>query len=269
VIAQPRRKTRAASTGPKRHEALQRILLLSVGPHCRDARHPVRGPDRNVGGGCVPWTSLAELRVFAANGHPRACTQLGEQMLRGDGVAQDVPQALKLLTRAATAGYGPAALFLGNLYDKGQNVPADRTRALAYYRAAAAAGQAEAFYNLGAAYSTARGVKRDYAEGLAWLILAAKRGTGADAEQALRTRLEKLRRPDWITAAEARAPAIERELAAAKPADILPSDLAPAPLTPLTTAPTTPERPALPKPALTVPAPVPTLPPPTLAPPKL
>ena len=186
----------------------------------------------------VPWTSLAELRVFAANGHPRACTQLGEQLLRGDGVPQDVPQALRLLERAATAGYGPAALFLGNLYDEGQSVPVDRTRALAYFRAAAAAGQAEGFYNLGAAYTTARGVKRDYPEGLAWFILAAKRGTGAEAEQALRTRLEKLRRPEWITAAEARAPAIERELAAAKPADFLPGDVVPATLAPPTTAPT-------------------------------
>jgi len=217
----------------------------------------------------VPWTNLAELRVFAAKGDPRACTQLGEQLLRGDGVPQDVPQALRLLGRAATAGHGPAALFLGNVYDEGLNITADRTRALAYYRAAAAAGQAEGFYQLGGAYAAGKGVKRDYAEGLAWLILAAQRGTGAEAAAALRTRLEKLRRPEWIAAAEARAPAIERELAAAKPADFLPADLAPPTPAPPAATPTLPAPSAPPRPALDLPNAVPALPPPTVAPPKL
>jgi uncharacterized protein len=109
------------------------------------------------------------------------------------------------------------------IYDDGQGVPPDRRRALDYFRAAAAAGEAEGFFNVGAAYVGAHGVKRDYTEGLAWLILAAQRGAGADTAQTVRARIQKLRHPEWITAAEARAPAIVRELAAAPPASFLPA----------------------------------------------
>jgi hypothetical protein len=47
----------------------------------------------------------------------------------------------------------------------------------------------------------------------------------------VRDRILKLRRPEWITAAEARAPAIERELAAKRAATLLPvaPSFAPAP----------------------------------------
>ncbi len=171
----------------------------------------------------VPWTNLAELESYAANGHLKACAQLGEQLARGDGVPQDTARALPLLERAARGGIGSAAFRLGMIYDDGQGVPPDRRRALDYFRAAAAAGEAEGFFNVGAAYVGAHSVKRDYTEGLAWLILAAQRGAGADTAQTVRARIQKLRHPEWITAAEARAPAIERELAAAPPASFLPT----------------------------------------------
>ena len=216
----------------------------------------------------VPWSNLAELERFAARGNLKACAQLGEQLLRGDGLAKDIPRALDLLERAANGGVGTAAFRLGMIYDDGQGVTQDRQRALNYFRAAAAVGEAEAFYNIGAAYIGARGVKRDYTEGLAWIILAAKRGAGGATEQDVRARIKKLRRPEWITAAEQRAPAIERELAATTPAALL---APPAPIA----APTAEARPAprlapiLPKPA--APAPIapfkpdlPSLPPPTL-----
>ena len=171
----------------------------------------------------VPWSNLAELERYAANGHLKACAQLGEQLARGDGVPQDTARALPLLERAARGGIGSAAFRLGMIYDDGQGVPPDRRRALDYFRAAAAAGEAEGFFNVGAAYVGAHGVKRDYTEGFAWLLLAAQRGAGGDTVQTVRARIQKLRPPDWITAAEARAPAIARELAAAPPASFLPA----------------------------------------------
>ncbi len=176
----------------------------------------------------VPWSNLTELERFAATGNLKACAQLGEQLLRGDGVAQNIPRALTLLEKAARGGIGSAIFRLGMIYDEGNGVAQDRSRALAYFRAAAAAGEKEAFFNVGAAYVGAHGVKRDYAEGLAWLILATKRGTGGDTEQTVRARIQKLRRPEWITAAEKRAPDIERELAATTAIALLPT--APAPL---------------------------------------
>ena len=171
----------------------------------------------------VPWSNLAELERYAANGHLKASAQLGEQLARGDGVPQDTARALPLLERAARGGIGSAAFRLGMIYDEGQGVPPDRRRALDYFRAAAAAGEAEGFFNVGAAYVGAHGVKRDYTEGLAWLILAAQRGAGGDTVQTVRARIQTLRHPEWITAAEARAPAIARELAAAPAASFLPA----------------------------------------------
>jgi hypothetical protein len=216
----------------------------------------------------VPWSNLADLEHYAAMGNLKACAQLGEQLLRGDGIAQNIPRALTVLERAAKGGVGSAAFRLGMVYDDGQGVTRDRQRALDYFRAAAAVGEAEAFYNIGAAYIGARGVKRDYTEGLAWIILATRRGAGGDTEQNVRARIKRLRHPEWITAAEQRAPDIERELAATTPAALL---APPAPIT----APTAEAIPAprlaptLPKPA--APAPIapfkpdlPALQPPTL-----
>jgi hypothetical protein len=233
----------------------------------------------------VPWTNLAELEAFAARGHLQACAQLGEQLLRGDGVAQNIPRALPLLESAARGGIGSAIFRLGMVYEEGQGVTRDRLRALEYFRAAAAAGEPEGFFNVGAAYVGAHGVKRDYTEGLAWIILAAKRGAGGNTEQTVRDRILKLRRPEWIRAAETRALAIERELAAKKPAEFLPTSaalvppraVAPAAPAPVVTAPVEkapgPGKIQPATPALTLPiAPPPAFdlptPPPKTAPPK-
>lgn len=216
----------------------------------------------------VPWTNVAELEAFAARGHLQACAQLGEQLLRGDGIGQNIPRALPLLEQAARGGIGSAIFRLGMVYEEGQGVTRDRLRALEYFRAAAAAGEPEGFFNVGAAYVGAHGVKRDYTEGLAWIILAAKRGAGGNTEQTVRDRILKLRRPEWITAAEARAPAIERELAAKKSTALLPASSpslapAPAPGPAPTIAPLAPKAPA---PAKIEPA-APTLPLPFASPP--
>lgn len=175
-----------------------------------------------TGGGVKTWGNLAELKADAFRGNPAACAHLGELLLNGDGAPQDIPRALALLEQAARAGVGAAAFRLGMVLDDGRGVAQDRRRALDYFRAAAAGGVAEAFFNVGAAYAGAHGVKRNYTEGLAWLILAAKRGEGGEAEQTVRTRIEKLRHPEWIAAAEARASAIEEELAAQTVASLLP-----------------------------------------------
>jgi uncharacterized protein len=177
--------------------------------------------------GGVPWKNLAELKAAAAKGDPRARAQLGEQLLRGDRVPKDGAQALALLEQAARAGVGAAAFRIGMLLDDGDGVAQDRGRALGYFRAAAAGGVSEACHNVGAAYAGAHGVKRDYAEALGWLMLATKRGAGGEAEQAVRERIKRLNRPEWIAAGEKRAAEIERELAKETVAGLLP---APAPL---------------------------------------
>jgi hypothetical protein len=178
-------------------------------------------------GGGVAWKNTAQLKAAAAAGNAQAQAQLGEQLLRGDGVPRNGAEALELLEKAARAGVPSAAFRIGMLLDDGDGVAQDRARALAYFQAAAAGDVAEAYHNVGAAHAGAHGVKRDYAEALGWLILGKKRGAGASSEQAVRDRILKLKRPEWITAGEKRAGEIEQELAGKPVTAFLPP---PAPL---------------------------------------
>src|SRR3954471_9649266 len=143
---------------------------------------------RTDGGG---WSNVKELEQAAAKGNPKAEAQLGEMLLRGDGIAKDEPRGIALIEKAARAGNSAAAFRMGMLLANGDSgVAKDEVRALDYFRAAAAGGEAEAFFNIGAAYASARGVKRDYGEALGWLIIAKQRGAGANAESSLRAQLK-------------------------------------------------------------------------------
>lgn len=174
-----------------------------------------------TGGGGEMWANVKELEQAATKGNPRAETQLGEMLLRGDGIAKNEAKGIALLEKAARSGQGPAAFRIGMLLAHGESgVAKDPARALEYFRAAAAGGEAEAFYNIGAAYASARGVKRDYAEALGWLIVAKKRGAQSNAEDALRAQIKD--RKDWITTGERRAQEIEREFVDKKVVDLLP-----------------------------------------------
>jgi hypothetical protein len=176
---------------------------------------------RTGGAGGDSWADLAELQQAAKKGNPKAETQLGEMLLRGDGIQKDEARGIALIEKAARAGQSAAAFRIGMLLMNGESgVVKDPERALAYFRAAAAGGEAEAFHNIGAAYASARGVKRNYPEALGWLILARQHGANPGAEQALRTQLKG--KADWIAAGEKRAKEIERELAGKKVTELLP-----------------------------------------------
>jgi TPR repeat protein len=172
-------------------------------------------------GGGDSWADLAELQQAAKKGNPKAETQLGEMLLRGDGIEKDESRGIALIEKAARAGQSPAAFRIGMLLMNGDSgVAKDPERALAYFRAAAAGGEAEAFFNIGAAYASARGVKRDYAEALGWLMLARQHGATAQAEQSLRTQLKS--QPAVIAAGERRAKEIEQQFTGKKVSDFLP-----------------------------------------------
>ena len=172
-------------------------------------------------GGGDSWADLAELQAAAKKGNPKAETQLGEMLLRGDGVPKNEAQGVALLEKAARAGQSAAAFRIGMLHANGEGgLPKDPARALAYFRAGAAGGEAEAFFNIGAAYASARGVKRDYAEALGWLIVARQRGADPNAEKSLRAQIKD--RPDWIATGEKRAKEIEKDFSGKKVTDFLP-----------------------------------------------
>jgi TPR repeat protein len=177
-------------------------------------------------GGGDSWADMAELQQAAKKGNPKAETQLGEMLLRGDGIPQDEARGVALLEKAARAGQSAAAFRIGMLLANGTNgVAKDPARALQYFHAGAAGGEAEAFFNIGAAHASGRGVKRNYAEALGWLIVARQRGADASAEQSLRSQIKS--QPTWIATGERRAKEIEKEFSGKKVTDFLPP---PAPL---------------------------------------
>ena len=174
---------------------------------------------RTGGGGM--WENLKELEQAAAKGNPKAEAQLGEMLLRGEGITKNEDRAVELLEKAARAGHAGAVFRIGMLLAHGQSgVAKDPERALGYFRAAAAGGEKEAFFNIGAAYASARGVKRDYGEALGWLIVARQRGADAHGENSLRAQIKS--QPAWIAKGERRAKEIEQEFAGKKVLELLP-----------------------------------------------
>jgi len=161
-------------------------------------------------GGGPKWTTIEQLKQFAAKGDPQACLELGDRSLEGDGVPRDVTKAATLFEQAAKGGLASGWFRLGKIYHDGLADVPDYGRALEYFTTAAKAGVVEAQHNIGAMLVSARGVKRDYVEGLAWLIVAKQSGAPSDAETQVRTRIS--RRPADIAAAETRAAEIAKDL---------------------------------------------------------
>lgn len=177
------------------------------------AAEPADAPPQLISthGGGPKWKNVPELQVFAAKGDPKACLELGDRCLEGDGVPRDATKAAALYEQAAKAGAADGWFRLGKIYHDGLLDAPDYGKALDYFTTAAKAGVVEAQHNIGAMLVSARGVKRDYVEGLAWLIVARQAGAPSDAEAQVRARLS--RRPADITAAEARAIEIAADLA--------------------------------------------------------
>lgn len=176
---------------------------------------------RTGGGSGETWADMKEMQAAAEKGNPKAEAQLGECLLRGEGIPRNDTRALALLEKAARAGHSGAAFRIGMLLAEGTNGAAkDPARALAYFRAAAAGGEVEAFFNIGAAHANGRGVKRNYAEALGWLMVARERGADPAVERALRAQIQ--RAPTWIATGERRAKEIPVEFENKRVVDFLP-----------------------------------------------
>jgi TPR repeat protein len=71
----------------------------------------------------------------------------------------------------------PAVQFnLGLLYLDGQGVPQDLDQAVKWFNRSAEQGYDKAQLNLGALYATGKGVKRDYVQAYKWLNICASQG---------------------------------------------------------------------------------------------
>ncbi len=125
------------------------------------------GPDQH---------SLEAVKANAEKGDVHAQSNLGLRYFKGQGVAQDLGEAVKWFRKAAEQGDAAAQFNLGSSYDNGQGVTKDNAEAVKWYRKAAEQGNVNAQNNLGTCYVNGQGIDQDYAEAVKWFRKAAEQG---------------------------------------------------------------------------------------------
>jgi hypothetical protein len=125
-------------------------------------------------------TILAEesddLLAKANGGDPVAQYEIGRKFAAGDGVSQNMEQAVKWLTMSAQQGNPDAQMGLGALYVSGRAVPRNSAEAAKWYRLAAGQGQAAAQLQMARMHLAGAGVPKDDVEAAKWATLALAQG---------------------------------------------------------------------------------------------
>ncbi len=80
----------------------------------------------------------------AERGDAEAQCEIGLMYGEGDGVAKDVDQAVKWITKSAEQGYAKAQFFLGVIYHEGLDVPQDQDRGIEWLSKASQQGNGPA-----------------------------------------------------------------------------------------------------------------------------
>jgi len=91
----------------------------------------------------------AALRALADSGDPEALNSVGSAFANGQGVAQDLAEALRYCRQAAERGHGAAQFNLGMAHELGRGAPVDLTVAFAHYLKSGQDGFAPAQFNVG------------------------------------------------------------------------------------------------------------------------
>ncbi len=107
-------------------------------------------------------------RLRAAQGDPKAESELAYMYSHGQGVPQDYSEALRWRRKAADQGYADGENGVAYMYSHGQGVMQDYQEALRWYRKAADHGDANAQTSIAWMYEHGQGVPQDYAEALRW-----------------------------------------------------------------------------------------------------
>ena len=103
-------------------------------------------------------------RLSAEQGYPNGQLNLGECYFYGDGVEQSFEEALKYFRLAADQEYAPAQGYLGKCYEEGLGVDQDLSEAFKYWQLAADQEDPYGIAALGFAYYFGKGVEQDYVE---------------------------------------------------------------------------------------------------------
>ena len=141
----------------------------------------------------VEQLDVAQLRMLAEQGDPKAQTELVLRYDTGRGVRQDDDEvsrwflhvteqehAVHWFRRAAEQGDASGQHFLGLLYLSGRGgVQQDDAEAVRWLRRAAEQGHVSTQVTLGIMYEQGAGVQQNYAEAARWYRLAAEQGHAA------------------------------------------------------------------------------------------
>jgi TPR repeat protein len=121
-------------------------------------------------------TDVGTLRRSAEAGDAKAQVTLAQMYQSGQGVAQDLKEAVRWYMQAADQGNADAQNNLGWMCAKGHGVSQDYSEALKWYKKASAQEHPKAQYNLGGMYANGEGVKQDNQEAVYWYAKAADHG---------------------------------------------------------------------------------------------
>lgn len=89
-------------------------------------------------------SALAQLRVLAEQGDPKAQLMLAEMYFDGLGVSQDNNEAVRWTRKAAEQGFDSAQHYLGRMYSEGIALPRDSIQGYAWFNIAARSGNSTA-----------------------------------------------------------------------------------------------------------------------------
>lgn len=121
----------------------------------------------------------AAFERLSREGVPAADYNLAVMHLRGERRDASVAEAVRLMTRAADAGFVTAMVGLGELYERGAGgLKPDLPLSVLWFRRGAEAGSVEAQISVATAHYLGRGAPLDKAQAARWYRLAAQSGDG-------------------------------------------------------------------------------------------
>ncbi len=119
---------------------------------------------------------IENLKAQASQGNSDSQYQLGLLYQTGNGVEENIYQAIHWLTRAANANNVQAQYALAMLYRENASKPDDEKKAVNWYRRAAQAGHADAQYSLGLLYANGDMVQQNVELAKKWFSQSAQQG---------------------------------------------------------------------------------------------
>lgn len=111
--------------------------------------------------------------TLANQNDAKACYNLGLMYQDGDGVTQNLDEAVKWYTKSASLGYKEAQYLLASMVFRREIQSISYERAAQYYQQAAELGHVKSQLNLGMLYYRGDVIAQDLVASLKWLNLAA------------------------------------------------------------------------------------------------